>query len=310
MPVLLFLNELSYGSAASAQEVDEAMSNFVELLRIVRRWRADLALITQVGLKSIELAKGYYIGQWIGSSAMNHDRWLFIRTIQGSAPFSSVFPDNVDDAYGDVEYKYDQRPAEAIGAAHLLDGLVVSLCLDVTWDRPWLVAERLILEEKESGELEIRNDSVDIRHAATKGNVESHEIWVREAGKDRLSSGAAIWDNREGLFPCLTFLPDVEVNLRGLEVVWIRPVLDLLIKLEQAISEWRIENTPYPDWKTNITPESDSRRHLCMFTDLDGELRLFELHGRFRPGPGRLHFRLVPEDRTARVAYIGRKLGI
>jgi len=310
MSVLLFFNELSYGTAVSAQEVDEAMSNLVELLRTAHRWRPDLALITQVSLKSIELAKGYYITQWIAASEINHTRWLFIRTIQNSAPFGSVFPDDADDADGDVEYRYDQRPAEAIGAAHLLDGLVVSLCLDLKWDRPWLVAERLILEEKESGELEIQENSVNVRHAATKSNVESHEIWVREAGKDQLNSGAAIWDNREGLFPCLTFLPDVEVNLRGLEVVWIRPVLDLLIKLEQAISEWKVKNTPFPEWKTEITPESDTRRHLCMFTDLDGEQRLFELHGRFAPGPGRLHFRLVPEDRTARVAYIGRKLGI
>lgn len=307
MSVLMFLNELSYGTTASTQAVDEAMFDFVELLRAGRKLRTDLALITQVSLKSIELAENYYIGQWIAAAAVNHDRWLYIRTIQSSAPFSSVFP---DDAYDDVEYQYDQRPAEGIGAAHLLDGLAVSLRLDATWDRPWLVGERIILEEKESGELEIQKDSVDVRHAATKSNVESHEVWIREAGKDQLTSGSAIWANREGLFPCLTFLPSVEDNLRGLPTVWVRPVVDLLSKLEQAVSEWRTQNTAVPNWKTNITPESDTRRHLCIFTDLDGEQRLFELHGRFTPGPGRLHFRLVPEDRTARVAYIGRKLGI
>lgn len=48
---------------------------------------------------------------------------------------------------------------------------------------------------------------------------------------------------------------------------------------------------------------------LCEFPDLDGVVRVFELHARF-PGAGRLHFRLVSEDRTARVAYIGRKIGI
>ena len=32
--------------------------------------------------------------------------------------------------------------------------------------------------------------------------------------------------------------------------------------------------------------------------------------GRFTPGAGRVHFRLVPEQRSARVAYVGLKLGI
>lgn len=305
MAVLLFLNELSYGSAASPNEADKAMSDFVELLQTARKLRTDLALISQTALNSIELAEGYYISQWISAARMNRDRWRFIRTIQNSAPFNSVFS---DDALDDIECKCDGRTAEGIAAAVLLDGIAVSLRLNATWDRPWLAVDQLILEEDESGELEIREDIVDVRHASTSAHIAIHENWIREAGKDRLNTGGEIWDNREELFPSLTFLPSVEGELRRLQPAWVAPVAELLIRLEQAISEWRTERKPYPEWKTKITPESDTNRHLSMFTDLDGEQRLFELHGRFTPGPGRLHFRLVTEDRTARVAYIGRKL--
>jgi hypothetical protein len=62
-------------------------------------------------------------------------------------------------------------------------------------------------------------------------------------------------------------------------------------------------------WKTKVTGESETRKSLCEFLDLDGAISIFELHARFTPGPGRIHFRLIPGDGIARVAYIGRKRG-
>ncbi|TDD34699.1 hypothetical protein E1287_16060 [Actinomadura sp. KC06] len=59
-----------------------------------------------------------------------------------------------------------------------------------------------------------------------------------------------------------------------------------------------------------MTPESASRRRYCEFEDFDGVVQLFEWHGRFPPIPGRVYFRLVPEQRKATVADIGSKLGI
>lgn len=56
-------------------------------------------------------------------------------------------------------------------------------------------------------------------------------------------------------------------------------------------------------------PVTAQRKRLCLFRDLDGEEECFDLHGRFTPGAGRLHFRLVPEDKALRIAYIGAKLG-
>jgi hypothetical protein len=50
------------------------------------------------------------------------------------------------------------------------------------------------------------------------------------------------------------------------------------------------------------------RKQLTRFTDLDGVERVFDWHGRFTPGKGRIHFRLIAEERKARIAYIGSHL--
>lgn len=40
---------------------------------------------------------------------------------------------------------------------------------------------------------------------------------------------------------------------------------------------------------------------------MDGKKRLFSLHTRFRPKPGRIHLRVVTEEGRVRIGYIGRK---
>ncbi|MFF9071995.1 hypothetical protein ACF1BP_00685 [Streptomyces sp. NPDC014735] len=58
-----------------------------------------------------------------------------------------------------------------------------------------------------------------------------------------------------------------------------------------------------------VQEDSDSRINLglCNFTDIDGDKRLFSLHTRFRPRPGRIHLRVVAEEGRVRIGYIGRK---
>ncbi|MGW2636104.1 hypothetical protein [Streptomyces sp. NPDC001348] len=69
---------------------------------------------------------------------------------------------------------------------------------------------------------------------------------------------------------------------------------------------------PEPEWQNpHITPDAQSRRHLCTFPDpdLNGRDACFSWHGRKTPGKGRLHFRLVPERKVFRLAYVGPKPG-
>jgi hypothetical protein len=61
--VLLFFNELSYVTPMREDDVDKAMARFVGLLSHIARWRPDTALVSQVALKSLELAPGYFLVQ-------------------------------------------------------------------------------------------------------------------------------------------------------------------------------------------------------------------------------------------------------
>ena len=103
-------------------------------------------------------------------------------------------------------------------------------------------------------------------------------------------------------------LPHVREHLYGLNPAWVIPVAHRLRTLGDAVAQWEVTGREPHDWGTKVTSESQTRRPHCMFADLDGERRLFELHARFTPGVGRIHFRLVSETRKVRIAYIGRKI--
>ncbi|MBT2543236.1 hypothetical protein J7E99_21670 [Streptomyces sp. ISL-44] len=83
----------------------------------------------------------------------------------------------------------------------------------------------------------------------------------------------------------------------------------LLARLEESAARWDPAEAAVPAWQgARITPEHERRRLLCHFTDEEGEEHCYDLHGRFTPGAGRLHFRLMPNEGALEIAYIGRKI--
>lgn len=305
MSILLFLNELSCGTPLSAGRVDEVMEDFVGLLRYVKQRRPEAALVSPVKREGLELAQGYYVNQWIGARPKNHDLWQFIRRMQNRAPYSAVLPQGAAEG---TEYSINGTEARGLGATHLMDGLLVSLLVDPVWDTPWIDAT---CDELDEGE-DILSSPVAVRHAATTDHARQHDDWIGKAGVSAFRHGTEIWEARADLYPHLHFLPRVESDLEYLLPEWIVQVAIRLQTINDAIAEWDPKTTREPAWRTEVTPESQTRINegLCSFEDLDGERRVFSLHARFRPHQGRIHLRLVPEESKARIAYIGRKLGI
>jgi len=302
--ILLFLNELSCGTPQSAERVDKAMEDFVALLRCLKQFRPEAALISPVKREDLELAQGYYVNQWIGARPRNHDLWQFIRRMQNRSPYSAVLP---PDAAEDTECWVNNAKANGLTAAHLMDGLLVSLLVDPAWDTSWVDATCHKFDQEAD---DIVTGFIKVRHAAKTDHVQSHEHWIKRAGTSEFRFGSQIWGARADLYPHLDFLPRVERDLRDLIPEWVVPVANRLASLNEAIEEWNPQSSRELVWKTEVTPESQTRQRLCWFKDLDGEQRLFELHARFRPHQGRIHLRLVPEKSTARIAYIGLKLGL
>ncbi|MBN1172959.1 MAG: hypothetical protein JXA67_12355 [Micromonosporaceae bacterium] len=101
-----------------------------------------------------------------------------------------------------------------------------------------------------------------------------------------VGSGDDLWKARNDLFPNRAFLPRVEQDLAVLRDYWLEPVKQRLAELQTATARWDVSDLVEPQWPSRVTPESASRKKLCHFADLDGEVQLFDLHARFTPGGG------------------------
>ncbi|MFI9173064.1 hypothetical protein [Streptomyces lincolnensis] len=304
---LLFLNEKSCATACDQARADAAMADFVDVVRAVAKEdSAETSLVSEDGLTSLEIAKDYPIGKWIGAGPKNHARWLRLRALQNRSPVRSVYP--APDADGHLEYRHEGEKVLGLGAAHFMDGIAVSLPVASEWETSSVRLERSELVELDDDSLEFEHETVDVRHVSSLPHVDEYRAWIREASLARAATGRQIWERRADLYPHLQFLPRTEGRLTDLDPRWVVPVRGCLERLEAAVALWDPATRHEPEWQTKVTPESQTRREVCRFTDLDGERRLFELHARFTPGMGRIYFRLVPEERTIRLAHIGSKI--
>jgi hypothetical protein len=303
VPLVLCLNEISCEAATSEIDAQHYMGSFVATLQAIRRCRPTCSLVTPVPLPGIPLATGYPMSRWAADNR-NRDSWRFIRSLQNRAPFTYSELPGYDDL--SVEYFHQGRPARGLGLAHGLDTMAVSLPAEPCWLLEWITVVRHVLTEVSSSIVE--EDQLDVRHASTPEHASVHRQWLAVAGLANVSSGRQLWAERLDFFPSLSFLPRVEDDLAALDPRWLDPVRRRLAELQDALSAWDPSQDPFPAWR-NVTPEHEQRQLLCRFHDVDGIERVFDLHARFTPGPGRLYFRLIREDATVRIAYIGRKLG-
>ncbi|NIY68830.1 hypothetical protein [Streptomyces malaysiensis] len=304
---LLFLNEKSWGSACDPARAERAMADFVAVVRAAAaEGGPGTALVSEVDVKALDIAEGYPVNKWIGASPRNRALWQRLRALQGRSPVRSVFP--ADDAADHLEYRHDGEVVLGLGAAHFMDGIAVSLAVGRQWQDDRVTLERSELVEDDDDTLEMRQDAVDVRHLSAEPHLDGHRDWLRAARREGVTTGSRIWDSRADLYPHLTFLQRVEGQLRGLDPHRVVPVRRALERLEEAVAAWDPATMAEPEWRTKVTPEGETRKRVCRFTDLDGETRTFDLHARFTPGAGRIHFRLVPEERTIRLAYIGSKI--
>ncbi|MFD7642010.1 hypothetical protein ACFV4P_15280 [Kitasatospora sp. NPDC059795] len=298
--VLMFFNEKSCVSDCSQEEIGQAMRDFVRVCQAVRRVDNGASLVSEVRLEDLELAPGYYLAQWRNESR-NRDYWRFMRLLNRKSPHSTVLPAPPDDQ--DVEYRHNGDRVLGLAAAHLMDALAVSLPTTRAWEDSWLNVDYVLLDEDE-----IQEDSAEVRHASTPEHVSEHADWIRESAAGTVTSGAQLWEERESLFASLQFAPGVEDDLRNLASVSVPSVRAALLALDTAAAGWKPGDSE-PAWPIKVVPESDTRINLglCNFTDSDGTKRLFSLHTRFRPKPGRIHLRVVAEEGRVRIGYIGRK---
>ena len=189
------------------------------------------------------------------------------------------------------------------------DAVAVGFPSEPVWDRDRLtVAFRELLPNDSFGEADEAIDQLT-RTVHAGPIADRHARWVRR----RINVPADLWGEREEAFPHLTFGPDVEGQLGGLNPGWLTTVVNRLADLDASASAWQEAGGPVPSWTCKVTPENDSvmnngkLREARRFRSVRGERLLFEWHARFGNG-GRIHLRFDAGARTVEIGYVGGHL--
>ena len=312
---LAVVNEASLPPIAGSLTVDGAIAvliDFVDVVRRVQGIRPDIALAAAAPLGSLPLTEE---GLGFGAIAAKTggailDRWRYVQARRNIAPFASSADVQVPPL--DEEFSAGGRPSLGLGVAATSDQLAVSFRTDEMWDADTLRVNRLrVVEDETSGNLADEQLDIDVHHASHQAHVDAHVQFIGDLALPEPFSGADLWADRVTRYPGLEFLAGVEDHLRALGTgsAAVRQVHERLCELSASATAWKPAEAAFPTWASHVTPEGEQRKKLCLFTDIDGETRCFDLHARFTPGAGRIHFRLLPEVGRLRVAYVGAKIG-
>ncbi|MBF0393418.1 MAG: hypothetical protein HQL38_12135 [Alphaproteobacteria bacterium] len=309
MTMMVFLNELSEPRDALDIHTGRAlMDALVKVLKAIKAKRPDTVLHSSVPLNGMALGAGYSVARWCNEPE-SRDQWRWLRGLENRAPFR-VCLGEIGSEIGTLEYELDGVIAEGLGLSHLFGGLAVSFAHRDTWQVCKVALAKRSLCEDDAGEVLLEQVMVEAFHACVPAHVEGHGDWLKLACMAPVSDGADLWARRAELFPRLVFLPRTEAQCRMLLPghPWLKEIVKRMRELDDALAEWSPGITAQPKWGSLVTPEHKNRKLLCQFNDLDGIKRTFDLHARFTPGCGRLHFRLDPENTKAVIAHVGRKI--
>ena len=187
------------------------------------------------------------------------------------------------------------------------DGIAVGFPSASTWDR-----DRVMVR---FNELLPDQTIVETSEEIDQLTCTAHADPICERHRERLLAGSdplTLWENRQTVFPNLTFGPDVESNLKE-QTGLFSTIVGKLVDLERSAREWQDVGGPAPPWKTKVSPESTlkmkkaSFREARTFRSRLGTREIFEWHARFGDG-GRIHLRFDPRSKEVEVGYIGPHL--
>lgn len=316
MPLQLFLNDLSapIADVSRAQSI-AYLKGLIETVRAARRIDDRLVLNCDQPLNDLALGTDRTIAS-VRNDGECVEESQYLKTLNNRAPLSRVLSEAGGPDPVTFEYRMPATspcsagsPAKALGLAHLLKGLGVSLASDELWRSREVALD--LLELDANGD--IAETAILVRNASTAADIAAHEASLRDHLRPPIRNGSYLWTNRAELLPNLEFIPrtreQIEAILAGdplLDHVWAK-----LAGLDQAIATWGIAQTPYPMFPFNVRPESRRRMHLVRFNDANGIERTFSDHADIAPIEGRVHFIVESEPRRhALIGHVGRKLGI
>lgn len=306
---LIVLNELSIPKPEDEVEpsqLRDLLSEIVEVLKKIVAIRSDISLYSPVPLSSTSVGKNglTYSALADSSGGVTKEKWRYLQRKRDRADRGST----VDLAF---QHVYEGEECKGLGMAALLKVPALSFQHDSKWSQAEVdVHEYQLVESGTEVTADVVTKTVSVKNVAHCTHVLSHKRYVQNLGLPEERLNEWMWTTREARFPHVFLLPRVEKQLTSLDKTAMTQVNVRLLELEDAVSDWQPSVTRSPEWRSKVTPESATRQDRCYFSDQDGKEYLFEMHARYTPGPGRIHFRVVagPGRPEIRVAYIGEKL--
>jgi hypothetical protein len=305
MAQLIFLNERSHPTGDLHPAVaGQLLSDLTDVLLRIKGILPQVSLISAEPLPTMQVGNAYSVAIWLNENGLARERARFLLSLGQQAPFRVVRDMHGDPDPGATIYRYAGEVVEGIGLADLYGGVPVSFRQEMRWRVPMLLldVDQLI----EDGE---RSWSAEIRHVSLIEHIELHRIWLISLRRRNFENVTDLCVNRAEFFPHLEFGPRIEADLRSLEPPALQRVVHYLHRLNDSVEEWDPADRPMPAYPPNTSDESEARKPLCHFPAPGGELAAYTWHGRYTPGPGRIHFRVERNPARVILGYIGRKIG-
>jgi hypothetical protein len=268
----------------------------------IRAILPNATLLCAEPLATLQLGDSYSVAQCLNERGIVRERARLLLSMGGRAPFRIA-----QDLFGDPDpgitvYRHCGNPVEGIGLAELYGGLPVSFAIP-----PWLVATIQLDVEQLTTDVEHRW-IVETRHASVSDHVRLHRLWLISLRCRDIVNAVDLYNRRNDLFPSLEFGRNLQSNLQDLQPPAFWQVVQYLCRLDESVEQWDPKTAHAPEYPPHTTDEHESRKRLCYFPDTNGVSTCCSWHGRFTPGPGRIHFKVEADPKRAIVAYIGRKL--
>lgn len=272
----------------------------------------DSSLRMARGLNEIECLPGYSLGNAAQSLREfgHRDEYLFFVKLATKIPLLAGVREELAERFRGCQGRtlpdVDGAPLVLCGIS---DGISVGLPSDPIWDQDCIPVE--FQELLDDGTIEDVSEEVDqLSRCLHATPIRERHLARIQAGVDPLS----LWENRDAVFPDLTFGPDVEDDLKKI-AAFMGTVVGKLAALDQSAREWREKGGPAPAWRTLVSPETPQRmnneksRKARTFRSHRGSREIFEWHARYGDG-GRIHLRFDPGEREVEIGYIGPKLPV
>lgn len=302
MPVPVVLNEVSCAHWPEDERVSaECLRQLAQALVALNALPRKTFMLSHVRLGEVMFGNGT-LARYMGDASVR-DALRQILSFGNRAPFESFSELDADGA------ECFLGPHSSLGAlyAHLLGTLVLSFPTDPLWSEAEI---QVRLTELDAANGEIIERRLSLGNIASRRHVALGAQVISCHRQNASSCGTEVWANREDWFPSLSFLPRVESDLSILlDPLVTDQVTTRLFELQDAASRWDPTLSREPAWSSRVTGEAETRKRLCSFVGLDGAEHTYDLHARYTPGAGRIHFRLLPADGLVEIAYIGAKLG-